>query len=146
MSEEEIIEIVNDFLKINEIYSTNNCPVSYLSEYQQAIKGLLDLYNKEKEKNASLRKEIKLMQSCDLVKVIKKQQKEIEELEIIADDIKGHNIVYTDTPEFEDKFISKDIIREKIKELEQIKTTALTDRTIEMMNDKISILNLILEE
>ena len=51
MSKEEILEIVNDFLKINEIYSTNNCPVSYLSEYQKAIQGLLDLYNKEKSLN-----------------------------------------------------------------------------------------------
>ena len=44
--------------------------------------------------------------------IIERQQKEIEDLQIIADDIKGHNIVYTDTPEFEDKFISKDKIRE----------------------------------
>lgn len=53
-SEEKIFETVNDFLKLNEIYSTNNCPVSYLSEYQKAIKSLLDLYNKEKEKNNKL--------------------------------------------------------------------------------------------
>lgn len=43
-------------------------------------------------------------------------------------------------------YISKDKIREKIKELEQIKNTALTERTVEMMEDKINILNLVLEE
>ena len=49
-----------------------------------------------------------------ILNLIEKQQKEIEELQIIADDIKGHNIVYTDTPEFEDKFISKNKIKEII--------------------------------
>ena len=63
---EEILEIVNDFLKINEIHSTNNCPISYLSEYQKAIQGLLDLYIEEKDKNASLQKEIKLMKSINI--------------------------------------------------------------------------------
>ena len=37
-------------------------------------------------------------------------------------------------------------INNKIKELEQIKSKALTFRTVEMMNDKIQILELILEE
>ena len=56
MSEEEILEIVNDFLKINEIYSTNNCPVSYLSEYQKAIQDLLDLYYKQQKEIEELKK------------------------------------------------------------------------------------------
>lgn len=42
--------------------------------------------------------------------------------------------------------IPKSKIREKIEELEHIKHTALTDRTVEMMNDKINILELILED
>ncbi len=57
-----------------------------------------------------------------LLNLIEKQQKEIEELQIIADDIKGHNIVYTDTPEFEDNFISKDKIREKMEEVKNLST------------------------
>lgn len=43
-------------------------------------------------------------------------------------------------------YIPNSKIKEKIKELERIKYTALTDRTVEMMNDKINILQLILKE
>lgn len=43
--------------------------------------------------------------------LIDKQQKEIENYQILKDDIEGHNIVYVDTPEFEEKYISKDEIR-----------------------------------
>jgi hypothetical protein len=65
--------------------------------------------------------------SCafELANKIEKQQKKIEENQVLIDDIKEHRIVYIDTPEFEEKFISKDKIREKIKhynnELEHIK-------------------------
>lgn len=38
------------------------------------------------------------------------------------------------------------VIENKIKELKQIRDTALTGRTVEMMNDKIQILELVLEE
>lgn len=53
-----------------------------------------------------------------LVNLIKKQQKEIEELkqdyQILKDDMEGHRVAYIDTPEFEEKFISKDKIKEHI--------------------------------
>jgi len=52
-----------------------------------------------------------------LLNLIEKQQKEIEENQVLIDDIKDHRIVYIDTPEFEEKFISKDKIREKLKKL-----------------------------
>lgn len=81
-----------------------------------------------------------------ILKLIKKQQKEIEELQIIADDIKGHNIVYTDTPEFEDKFISKDKIREKIEELEKAKLPIEYNIKNIKITDQIRILEELLEE
>lgn len=44
-----------------------------------------------------------------------KQKAEIEQMkedyQILKDDIEGHRIVYVDTPEFEEKYISKDEIR-----------------------------------
>lgn len=67
MNEEEIINILENY--DNE---------DNLSKIHKAIQDLLDLYNELKEKNASLQKEIKLMKSCDLAKVIEKQQNEIE--------------------------------------------------------------------
>lgn len=49
MSEEEIIDIINDFLQLREIHSTDTMSKSYLSIYKEAIQCLLDLYNKEKD-------------------------------------------------------------------------------------------------
>lgn len=47
-----------------------------------------------------------------------KLQKENENLktdyQILQDDLKEHNIIYTDTPEFEEKYISKDKIKEAL--------------------------------
>lgn len=64
MNEEEIINILENY--DNE---------DNLSKIHKAIQDLLDLYNELKEKNASLQKEIKLMQSCDLAKEIEEWQK-----------------------------------------------------------------------
>lgn len=70
--------------------------------------------------------ECRYIKAIDIIdELIEKQQKEIEENQILIDDIKDHRIVYIDTPEFEEKFISKDKIKEKIEhynnELEHIK-------------------------
>lgn len=92
MSKEEINEIIKDFMELKEIHSSDSLRKSYLSIYKEAIQGLLDLYNKEKEKYI-------------FEKVAKE---EVEEL-------------------LEDS-ISKDKIREKIKDLE--------DNMILFTNDK----------
>lgn len=55
MSEEEIIKNINEQIQ----WSDHNT-------YKIALQGILDLYNKEKEKNASLQKEIKLMKSINI--------------------------------------------------------------------------------
>lgn len=59
--------------------------------------------------------------------------------------VKDMNI-YFENKKYETDYIPKSKIKEKIKELEHIRNTALTGRTMEMMDDKISILELILEE
>lgn len=58
MSEEEIIKEI--------IFMAKWFPKLNLIKERQTILGLLDLYNKEKEKNASLQKEIKLMKSINI--------------------------------------------------------------------------------
>ena len=49
-----------------------------------------------------------------------KEKEKNKENQVLIDDIKDHRIVYIDTPEFEEKFISKDKIREKIKKAKEI--------------------------
>lgn len=48
-------------------------------------------------------------------------KKRIKELEVLEDDLKDKRIVYVDTPEFEEKFIAKQKVKDKIKELKQEK-------------------------
>lgn len=43
-------------------------------------------------------------------------KKKIKELEVLEDDLKDKRIVYADTPEFEEKFIPKQKVKEKIEE------------------------------
>lgn len=52
-----------------------------------------------------------------------KQKAEIEQMkedyQILKDDIEGHRIVYVDTPEFEEKYLKKDKIRELKEKVEK---------------------------
>ena len=48
-------------------------------------------------------------------------KKRIERLQVLEDDLKDKRIVYVDTPEFEEKFIAKQKVKDKIKELKQEK-------------------------
>lgn len=84
MSEEEIINILSD-----EIVSLN---VGH-EKYEQAVKGLLDLYNKEKEKNNGL--EIKANELNNLADVVKRDyihKNKIKPMQIIDLDGKIHNV------------------------------------------------------
>lgn len=58
MSEEEIIESVKYHITLEYMGFCNIDKVS--------LQGLLDLYNKEKDKNASLKKQINLMKSINI--------------------------------------------------------------------------------
>lgn len=107
MSEEEIIEIVNEiknhqiavFDPKENIQITRN----YFTEKQrQALQGLLDLYNKEKEKNKKLEIELEIKKYCKVD-------------ELTRDLIYYKNLA----KEYQGNCISKDKIRERIKELEK---------------------------
>ena len=89
-----------------------------------------------------------------VIELVEKQSKEIEELKIIADDIEGHNIVYTDTPEFEEKYISKDKIKAKIKDKESqindikdnLDYNEVMIKEVKRLEDEIEVLQSLLEE
>ena len=44
-------------------------------------------------------------------------KKRIKELEVLEDDLKDKRIAYVDTPEFEEKFIAKQKVKDKIEEV-----------------------------
>ena len=52
-----------------------------------------------------------------IISLFERLQKENEELKILKDDIQDKRIVYVDTPEFEDSYISIQKIKDEIEEL-----------------------------
>ena len=103
------------------------------TELEYSLKTLLDLYNKQKEEIEDLKRDY----------------------EIITDDMKNHNVVYTDMPEFEERYISKDKIKDNIKELEILKMTSFANNEIskqvykeqiDLINMQINVLKNLLEE
>ena len=67
-----------------------------------------------------------------LHKMISFKDGEIEKLkeayQTLKDDIEGHRIAYVDTPEFEENYISKDKIKEKIEEITSYAYTSAEER------------------
>ena len=127
MSEEEIIDKIN--------YMINNWHRSVLEIKVEWIQGILDLYNKEKEKN----KELKSMKYH--IEKFREQNLSNEIDYVIA--LKSNFMPYLKTD-----YISKNKIRKKIEELESIEP-ADDDYNFEMQNDihsKINILQELLEE
>ena len=103
MSEEEIIKILKE-IDIVDFYNTYTDSTTDFSEprkYCDAIQGLLDLYNNEKDKNIELYKEIdKLQEKNQVLKVMSQNN-------------------FTNAF-MESNYISKDKINSKIEEYEEI--------------------------
>lgn len=84
--------------------------VTHLQLTTKEVKILLNLVDKQQKEIEARLKEID-----SLYKMMSVKDDEIEKLkedyQILKDDIEGHNIIYLDTPEFEEKYISKNEIR-----------------------------------
>lgn len=106
-----------EFLK-HSLYEYEEIDTSVLEYIDKNHKIIYKLILKQHKEIESRLKEID-----SLYKMMSVKDDEIDELkkayQILKDDIEGHNIIYLDTPEFEEVYISKDKIREKIKELEK---------------------------
>lgn len=96
-----------------------------LFNIEKKIKIILNLTKKQQKEIESRLKEID-----SLYKMMSAKDDEIEYLaekiaqmrldyNILKDDIEGHNVVYVDTPEFEENYISKDKIRELKEKVEK---------------------------
>lgn len=112
MSEEEIINVVRDY--INYIRFNEKAKYS-INQWQMAIEDLLDLYDKEKEKNAKLERDLK--HKNDL---IKQADKDLEREYVHIEELENADLTTVYINGFYDGEKKwKDRIREKIKELEQ---------------------------
>lgn len=87
MSENEIIYQIKDLIKDRESYFTSTDEEDDIfRKDKQALEGIIDLYNEEKEKNASLKKQIKLMQSINITENFIEKSKIREKIESIKKD------------------------------------------------------------
>lgn len=85
-------------------------------------------YSQEQEE-----KDLKILLS-DYKRVLK----ENEELKILEDDIQDKRIVYIDTPEFEENYISKQKIKDKLEELnKEIKSCTEIDAIFKIKQQQI---------
>ena len=123
MSEDEIIKIVKDFISYIRF---DEKPKYGVRQQYMAIENLLDLYQQEKEKNNDL---INFIEGIDELKGINK----INELVDIIN-------------KYQDDFISKDKIREKIKELEGQEDWYREHNSIDDLYGRIDELKELLEE
>lgn len=115
MTDKEILEEI-EYNVLNDPFTTFNQDSSYESVQIKAtaIEELVKRFKKQQ-------KEIEKLKEIDsLYKMMSAKDDKIEGLkedyQILKDDIEEHRIVYVDTPEFEENYISKD----KIKELREI--------------------------
>ena len=107
--------------------------------WNEDFKTILNLIEKQQNKIASQEKQIKLMQSCDLAKEIKRQQEEIEELKEKNNKI----VVAYDGKRYGRKaMILKDYIsKDKIKEILGIEEDIPTERILSLLETLISEVN-----
>lgn len=125
MNEEE-----NQAFKILHFYNSEDYGTEELKKYIKIIVNLVEKQQKQikilkdnlVEERAFCKSTLETLKNCVdkdyLHKMISFKDGEIEKLkeayQTLKDDIEGHRIAYVDTPEFEEKYISKDKIREII--------------------------------
>lgn len=93
MDIEEDIKILNEYINIDRKMRNNNQESDYDKFCERQCIAIENLLAEREE-----------------------DKKRIKELEVLEDDLKDKRIVYVDTPEFEEKFIAKQKVKEKIEE------------------------------
>lgn len=146
MSEDEAIEILKDFKK-----RINTWHAELVEEDIQAIETILDLYNKEKEKNKELSQEL-TERICKNVEaeVFEEMRLELKQEKEKNKELEKENWIMRTVDK---QYISKDKIRAKIKSLEEKIHVVIPNEynKIEVMNEfknegAVNILKELLEE
>lgn len=101
MSEEEIINEIKEKVDTIKNLCTDDCINKDLviKPLEQAIEGLLDLYNKEKEKNEKYKKSNKLYyihkdKIREIIERLRKQHKNIFDAQMLYKELLGEKINY----------------------------------------------------
>lgn len=108
MSEDEkrAIELIGGIVKITSDYVEDRIIGPKEIKALCIILGLID------------KQRIDLEGANAYIETLKREKKLIQEdYQVLWDDIEGHNIVYVDEPEFEEKYISKDKLTKEMKNI-----------------------------
>ena len=132
MSEDEAINFLKNIVKQNGDLDTHTTVPFYKKE-AKAIETILDLYQKEKEKNKELED---ITRAYNGMKGIMPEGNPI----VIADK------EYFDSGRFVERYISKDKIRAKIEEVKRKREEEWETAGISMLGSAIDVLNELLEE
>ena len=146
MSEEEIIKQLKEACILDE-----NCyEVDCLYEKDLiAIRGLYDLYNKEKEEKQLMEAEFNRLEDLEddreQLKILLKEEKEKNQ-KILSDNIETFQKLFAE--EISKIYISKDKIREKIKHYEELLRDYIEkyDATNDGIEGMINVLKELLED
>lgn len=121
-------------------------------EIPLALEHLLSDYTRQRQINeqhqkinGELREKVKELES-DLYStncIVKELTEENIKLKVLEDDIKDKRITYIDTPEFEENYIPKQKIKDKIKELSNTKGDFATYIAV---SERIKVLEELLQE
>ena len=125
MDIEEDIKILNEYINIDRKMRNNNQESDYDKFCERQCIAIENLLAEREE-----------------------DKKRIKELEVLEDDLKDKRIVYVDTPEFEEKFIAKQKVKDKIEEIKEDKESKYFDKFL-MTRDidyAIEILEELLED
>ena len=96
MDIEEDIKILNEYINIDRKMRNNNQESDYDKFCERQCIAIENLLAKREE-----------------------DKKKIDKLQVLEDDLKDKRIVYVDTPEFEEKFIAKQKVKEELEEAEK---------------------------
>lgn len=94
MDIEEDIKILNEYINIDRKMRNNNQESDYDKFCERQCIAIENLLAEREE-----------------------DKKKIDKLQVLEDDLKDKRIVYVDTPEFEEKFISKQKVKENIEKI-----------------------------
>lgn len=95
MDIEEDIKILNEYINIDRKMRNNNQESDYDKFCERQCIAIENLLAEREE-----------------------DKKKIDKLQVLEDDLKDKRIVYVDTPEFEEKFIAKQKVKEALEDIE----------------------------
>ena len=146
---EEAIEILRNAIRCNEKqFEELGTHILLQDDEQEAIKIVLGNLEILSDMQRSADRELKRQKQIneEHQKINGELRKKVKELEVLEDDMKDKRIVYIDEPEFKANYISKQKIKDKMKDLEKKMEYEQNERALIHLQKQRKVLQELLEE